>query len=79
MSHRSRSPSQRRRTRGIRGGPAARRRRLAYIDHRLAEGEIWDNIPVHHAGGQARPLFTSRYWSPIRSEESEQDLIGGES
>ena len=78
MSHRSRSPSQRRRTRGIRGGPAARRRRLAYIDHRLAEGEIWDNIPVHHAGGQARPLFTSRYWSPTRSEESEQDLIGGE-
>ena len=78
MSHRSRSPSQRRRTRGIRGGPAARRRRLAYIDHRLAEGEIWDNIPVHHAGGKARPLFTSRYWSPTRSEESEQDLIGGE-
>ena len=78
MSHRSRSPSQRRRTRGIRGGPAARRRRLAYIDHRLAEGEIWDNIPVHHAGGQARSLFTSRYWSPTRSEESEQDLIGGE-
>ena len=44
----------------------------------LAEGEIWDNIPVHHAGGQARSLFTSRYWSPTRSEESEQDLIGGE-
>ena len=78
MSHRSRSPSERRRTRGIRVGRAARRRRLAYIGHRLAEGEIWDNIPVHHAGGQARPLFTSRYWSPTRSEESEQGLIGGE-
>eukprot|EP00435_Cladocopium_sp_Y103_P073976 s9_g46.t1 len=49
MSDRSRSPSERRRTRGIRGGPAARRRRLAYIDRQLEAGEIWDNIPVYHA------------------------------
>ena len=37
-------------TRGIRSGRAARRRRTAYIQHRVAEGEAEDQVAVIHQG-----------------------------
>ena len=55
-----------RRTRGIRGGLSAKRRREAYIRHLEAEG--FTQVPIARPGGQARPLGTSRLWSPSNSE-----------
>ena len=50
-------------TRGIRSGKPAQRKRQAYIRHRVAE-EDPEQVAVAHQGGQARPLYTPRTWEP---------------
>ena len=63
-----------RRTRGIRGGRSAKRRRDAYIRHQ-SEQQLIDplDVPVVHQGGQQRPLYTPKIWSPAPSEAEEED------
>ena len=56
--------------RGIRGGAAARRRREAYIAN---SGGDRATVPIVHAGGQRRPLGTSRFWEPSASEASGEE------
>ena len=56
--------------RGIRAGAAARRRRDAYIAN---SGGDPSAVPIVHAGGQRRPLGTSRYWEPSASEDSGEE------
>jgi hypothetical protein len=46
------------RTRGIRSGKSAQRKRQAYIRHHVAEGEDPEQVAVAHQGGQARPPYT---------------------
>ena len=52
MSDRSRSRSRVGTRREIRGGGAARTKRLAWVQHNLDQGLQWDDIPVTHSGGQ---------------------------
>ena len=52
------------RSRGIRSGKSAQRKRQAYIRHRVAEGEDPEQVALAHQGGQARPLYTLRTWEP---------------
>ena len=61
-------------TRGIRSGAAARRRRTAYIQHRVAQGEAEDQVAVIHQGGQARPLYTSRSWEPNPDSSGDEEV-----
>ena len=73
MEGRSRTP-ERQRTRGIRGGRAAQRRRAAYIAHQAREtGKSPSEISVLHSDGTARPLYRSRYWVPSGSEGSDNE------
>ena len=72
MEGRSRTP-ERQRTRGIRGGRAAQRKRAAYIAHQAQEtGKSPSEISVLHSDGTARPLYSSRYWGPSGSEGSDR-------
>ena len=55
--------------RGIRSGVRARARRSAWVLHQAAEQNIDPlSVPVVHAGGVSRPLYTSRFWEPHESE-----------
>ena len=66
------------RRRGIRAGKSAKRKRDAYIRNTLLFTDIADStlIPIIHSGGQSRPLFTSRDWSPTySSSESECETL----
>ena len=73
MEGRSRTP-ERQRTRGIRGGRAAQRKRAAYIAHQVQEtGKSPSEISVLHSDGTARPLYSSRYWVPSGSEGSDDE------
>ena len=73
MEGRSRTP-ERQRTRGIRGGRAAQRKRAAYIAHHVQEtGKSPSEISVLHSDGTARPLYSSRYWVPSGSEGSDHE------
>ena len=73
MEGRSRTP-ERQRTRGIRGGRAAQRRRAAYIAYQVREtGKSPSEISVLHSDGTARPLYRSRYWVPSGSEGSDHE------
>ena len=77
MSERSHSrtpPADRRPARGMRGGKAARRKRDAWI--RFQSGETGlppEEIPVVHAGGLSRPLYTPTSWEPV-NELSDSDV-----
>jgi hypothetical protein len=62
------------RTRGIRSGRTARRKREAYIRHRVAAGEIREEVAGAHSGGQSRPLGISRNWEP-NPESSSEDPV----
>ena len=65
MSERSHSrtpPADRRPARGIRGGKAARRKRTRGFE-----------IPLVHAGGLSRPLYTPASWEPV-NELSDSDV-----
>lgn len=77
MGDRDRSPppDRPRRTRGIRGGAAARRRREAYIRFQESEGLTRDQIPIVHQGGTARPLGTGVHWTPESDGDSSEDLV----
>ena len=71
MCDRSRSRSPVGTRRGIRGGGAARRKRLAaWIQHNLDQGVQWDDIPVAHSGGQQRPSCTLRPLGNLRAVTS---------
>lgn len=73
MEGRSRTP-ERQRTRGIRGGRAAQRKRAAYIAHHVQEtGKSPSEISVLHSDGTARPLYSSRYWVPSGGEGSDHE------
>jgi hypothetical protein len=61
-------------TRGIRAGKAVRRKRQAYIRHRIEEGEDPDQVAIVHQDGQARPLHTPRTWGP--NADSSDDGVG---
>ena len=61
-------------TRGIRSGKAVRRKRQAYIRHRIEEGEDPDQVAIVHQDGQARPLHTPRTWGP--NADSSDDGVG---
>ena len=66
------------RRRGIRAGKSAKRKRNAYIRNALLFTDITDSalIPVVHSGGQARPLYTSRDWTPqYSSSEPEHEIV----
>ena len=71
---RERSPHEDRRdkpARGIRAGKSARRKREAfrrYESDRL--GIPVEDVAVIHFGGQARPLGTSPFWQPEKSDPS---------
>lgn len=58
--------------RGIRGGGAAKRKRAAFVRHQAEQlGIDPSEVPVVHQGGLARPLGTSRLWSPSPSRAAE--------
>lgn len=52
------------RTCEIRSGRTARRKREAYIRHRVAAGEVRAEVAGAHSGGQSRPLGISMNWEP---------------
>ena len=62
--------------RGIRSGKSAKRRRDAYIRH-VSEQQCIDqlDVPIIHQGGQQRPLYTSKIWSPSPSDAEEDNTV----
>ena len=62
------------RTREIRSGPTARRKREAYIRHRVAAGEVRAEVAGAHSGGQSRPLGISMNWEPNPDSSSEDSV-----
>ena len=64
-------------TRGIRGGAAAKRKREAWIRFQSEQtGVDPSQIPVVHAGGQSRPLYTPSSWEPeSQLSDSEVEIV----
>ena len=56
------------RTRGIRLGKGPRRRREAFVSHRVAEGTPREEVQVVHADGSSRPLGTSSSWGEAQED-----------
>ena len=81
MGDRSRSRIKPGTRRGVRCGGSAWRKWRAWVQYNLNQGRQWDDIPVAHAGGQQRPLFSSKFWEPTASASEEDiavDVIGEE-
>ena len=64
-------------TRGIRGGAAAKRKREAWIRFQSeATGVEPSQVPVVHAGGLSRPLYTPAHWEPeSQFSDSEVEIV----
>ena len=67
----------RRGTRGIRGGASAKRKRDAWIRFQSEQtGVPPDQIPVVHAGGLSRPLYTPTSWEPVNQlSDSDVEIV----
>ena len=64
-------------TRGIRGGASAKRKREAWIRFQSEQtGLDRSQIPVVHAGGLSRPLYTPAHWEPeSQFSDSEVEIV----
>ena len=64
-------------TRGIRGGASAKRKRDAWIRFQSEQtGLPPEQIPVVHAGGLSRPLYTPTSWEPVNQlSDSDVEIV----
>ena len=64
-------------TRGIRGGASAKRKRDAWTRYQSEQtGLPPEQIPVVHAGGLSRPLYTPTSWEPVNQlSDSDVEIV----